>query len=219
MRRTKDESEQTRQRILAAARSEFARRGVTRTSLEHIARAAGVTRGAIYWHFANKAALFNAMREQVSVPLLDRTEFALLTSSAAEGGPLAAIERFMRALVDTVLRDAPTRDTFEILNLKCEYVDELDAQRAVQAARCQELAAKLEALYASAQRSGALREGLAPDLAALDSCIFMVGLLRMALLMGPRSSVRRRAGELIAAHVAQKRGHAPKRRTHASARP
>ena len=68
MRRTKHDSEQTRQQILAAARSEFAHRGVTRTTLEHIARSAGVTRGAIYWHFANKAELFRAMRDQEPAP-------------------------------------------------------------------------------------------------------------------------------------------------------
>src|SRR4051794_1245695 len=103
MRRTKDDSEQTRKRILAAARDEFARRGVTRTTLEHIAHAAGVTRGAIYWHFANKAELFNAMREQVMLPLVDRTDFALL--EGAEGDALEAVECFMQNLVAALLED------------------------------------------------------------------------------------------------------------------
>ena len=121
MRRTKDASEQTRQQILTAAREEFARRGVTRTTLEHIAHKAGVTRGAIYWHFANKAELFKAMREQVSIPLVDRTDFALL--EPCDGDALNGVERFMQGLIMAVLHDDETRKTFEILSLKCEYVD------------------------------------------------------------------------------------------------
>ena len=68
MRRTKEDAEKTRAAILAAAEVLFLEKGVAHTSLEHIARAAGVTRGAVYWHFENKAALFNAMLNQVRLP-------------------------------------------------------------------------------------------------------------------------------------------------------
>src|SRR5882757_7288734 len=64
-RRTKAEAEETRQKILDAAERLFFIDGVSRTSLEHIATAAGVTRGAIYWHFKNKLELFEALHERV----------------------------------------------------------------------------------------------------------------------------------------------------------
>ena len=116
MRRTKQESEQTRRHIIVAARRVFARRGVAHTTLEHIAAAAGVTRGAIYWHFSNKTELFEAMREQVALPLIDRTDFELL---AATDDPLLGIERFLHSLITTVVGDAATRSTFQIMSLKC----------------------------------------------------------------------------------------------------
>jgi len=47
VRRTKEEAEQTRDQILDAAEILFFERGVAHTSLEQIARAAGVTRGAV----------------------------------------------------------------------------------------------------------------------------------------------------------------------------
>lgn len=47
----------TRQRILDEALQEFATQGVISTSLSDIATAADVTRGAIYWHFANKESI------------------------------------------------------------------------------------------------------------------------------------------------------------------
>ena len=63
MRRTKQEAEQTRRRIMSAALRTFDRHGISRTTMEHIADAAGVTRGAIYWHFADKQALLAAIRD------------------------------------------------------------------------------------------------------------------------------------------------------------
>ncbi len=88
-RKTKAEAEQTRQKIIAAARSVFHSEGVSRTSLEKIAQVAGVTRGAVYWHFANKASLFFAMREEAKMAL-NRAETHLDALDAAD--PLAAIE-------------------------------------------------------------------------------------------------------------------------------
>ena len=49
MRRTKEQAEQTRTSILASAEILFLEKGVAHTSLEHIAKHAGVTRGAVYW--------------------------------------------------------------------------------------------------------------------------------------------------------------------------
>jgi len=200
MRRTKAESEATRRAILSAARRVFAHRGVTRTAMEHVADEAGVSRGAIYWHFANKTALFDAMRLQVSVPLIDRTDLALLTSRAAD--PLTAVERFLRNLVDTIANDSDTRQTFRIMMLKCEYVDEFEPELARQTAHWRELEAKLEKVYSQARRAGTLRPGLAPSMAALDTCVFVSGLTRLWLLDERDALIRSRARRLIAAHVA-----------------
>ena len=60
MRRTKEEAENTRTAILTAAELLFLKKGVSHTSLEQIARQAGVTRGAVYWHFQNKAQIGRA---------------------------------------------------------------------------------------------------------------------------------------------------------------
>ena len=68
MRRTKEEAEKTRCAILEAAETLFLEKGVAHTSLEHIARQAGVTRGAVYWHFQNKAHLFHELLSQVRLP-------------------------------------------------------------------------------------------------------------------------------------------------------
>ncbi len=63
-RKNKEESLLTRQHIILAALKEFEKRGVAYTTLDHIAKSAGVSRGAIYWHFTNKTALFNEIWNQ-----------------------------------------------------------------------------------------------------------------------------------------------------------
>jgi TetR/AcrR family transcriptional regulator, acrAB operon repressor len=199
LRRTKRESERTRRGILAAARKLFARQGVTRTTLEEIAAAAGVTRGAIYWHFADKNELFFAMREQVAVPLIDRIDLAL----RADGSdPVAGIERFLLDIVEALESDASVRQTFQIMGFKCEYVGELERELALQRLRCSELISKLTQAYGRAQRAGRLRVGLRPPMAAVETCSFLMGLTRLWLLDAKRSFVRRVARRLISAHVA-----------------
>ncbi|MEM9557139.1 MAG: TetR family transcriptional regulator [Acidobacteriota bacterium] len=64
-RKTKEETEQTRRRILDVALDVFAETGYTRSSLQDIADRAGFTRGAVYWHFKNKADLFAALGDDI----------------------------------------------------------------------------------------------------------------------------------------------------------
>lgn len=54
-------AEQTRQRLLEAAAKEFTEQGFTLSSASRIAAKAGLTRGSLYYHFASKEALFEAV--------------------------------------------------------------------------------------------------------------------------------------------------------------
>ena len=65
MRRTKTEALKTK-RISHACRIGYVlSEGIARTSLNEIAQAAGVTRGALYWHFKNKEDLFDALFQRI----------------------------------------------------------------------------------------------------------------------------------------------------------
>jgi TetR/AcrR family transcriptional regulator, acrAB operon repressor len=199
VRRTKEDSEQTRRQILDAARGVFARQGVTRTTLEQIARAAGVTRGAIYWHFADKTELFYAMREQVSLPMVDRTGFAWFPADTAD--PLGSVERFLMGVLEALTGDRATRETFQIMGFKCEYVGELERELDLHNSRCAELYTKLTAVYRRAERAGQLRKGLKPAPAALATCSFLVGLVRLWLLDTTGRRVRSKSKSVVKSHV------------------
>lgn len=117
-RRTKQDAERTRARILDMAEREFQRRGVSRTSLEQIARAAGVTRGAVYWHFRNKADLFNAMLNRVTLPL----EAEILKSGERTlDDPVAQIRNSYVAALRATVADPQARRVFEVALFKVEH--------------------------------------------------------------------------------------------------
>ena len=128
VRRTKSDALVTRNNLLDAAEQLFQRQGVARTSLNDIAVAAGTTRGAIYWHFKDKADLFNAMIERVTLPL----EAAINGTgcAAANGKPsLQALRQTMLGALRQTATDDQTRRVFEVATHKVEYVPEMQAVR------------------------------------------------------------------------------------------
>jgi len=95
-RKTKEEAQKTRQQLIEAAITQFSTRGVASTTLTDIADAAGLTRGAVYWHFTSKTELFNAIWDQ-QLPLSDLID-ERLTLDARDDPLLILRERFIVAL-------------------------------------------------------------------------------------------------------------------------
>jgi len=121
-RRTKADAQATRSSLLDAAEHLFQARGVSRTSLNDIATAAGTTRGAIYWHFKDKADLFNAMMERVKLPM----EAALHQMGHDAGtDPLDGLRQAIASALQRIVSDEQTRRVFEVATHKVEYVDDL----------------------------------------------------------------------------------------------
>ena len=128
VRRTKADALVTRNTLLDAAEHLFQAHGVSRTSLNDIATAAGTTRGAIYWHFKYKADLFNAMMERVTMPLEGALACAAGKAEAADNPLLSLRDSMMNALRQTAT-DEQTRRVFEVATHKVEYVSEMQAVR------------------------------------------------------------------------------------------
>ncbi len=128
VRRTKADALVTRNTLLDAAEHVFQAHGVSRTSLNDIATAAGTTRGAIYWHFEDKGALFNAMMERVTMPLEGALACAAGKAEAADNPLLSLRDSMMNALKQTAT-DEQTRRVFEVATHKVEYVSEMQAVR------------------------------------------------------------------------------------------
>lgn len=81
-RRTAEDAEQTRLTILETARTQFATLGYEGVTMEGVAVAAELTRGAVYHHFGGKAGLFRVVLEQI---LSEQGEHILATAEQASG--------------------------------------------------------------------------------------------------------------------------------------
>ena len=171
VRRTKADALATRERILDAAEQLFQARGVSRTSLHDIAAGAGVTRGAVYWHFRDKGDLFNAMMDRVREPI-----------GAVRCTPPSAdqvLPQLRRHLVDTLQRvvdDARLRRVIEIATQKAEYVDDLVV---VRQRHLQTVAEHVDGLRTCLDRLPALRGARAH---AIGLHALLAGLIHMWLL-------------------------------------
>ncbi len=199
VRQTKENAEITRQRIIDAAREVFLSRGVSRTSMEQIAAQAGVTRGAIYWHFSNKTELFSALREQVLLPLIDRMDDSLLLENNDD--PLGQIGKFLSGTIDALNESSDTRQTFEIMMVKCEYVEELSAVLEQTLYNCERIAKKIEQLYERAKTKGQLKPTDSPAILAMDTHLFFSGLIHLWVKDLDNKHYRAQATALISNHI------------------
>ena len=178
-RRTKLEAQVTRERLLDAAESVFRQRGVTRTSLAEIAAAAGVTRGAVYWHFKDKAALFHAMCDRATLPLDALFERAGETASAA---PLQTLRELCVGALQRLAVDARTQVVFDVIFHKTEMVDELaDIATSNETERCRCLS-QIEVILRRCAETGDLPPDTDPVLAAHGLNALMVGIMHQWVL-------------------------------------
>ncbi len=121
MRRTKEDAEQTRLKIIAAALELFSKNGYSNTTLAMIADEAGFSRGPIYWHFKNKDELYQAVLGFSQEPL----ERLIEQSQAMSDKPLDAIEHFISEWFRLLLENRWHRQSFEILLNKTELTEQM----------------------------------------------------------------------------------------------
>jgi TetR/AcrR family acrAB operon transcriptional repressor len=174
-RRTKEEAAATRDSILDAAEQLFVEQGVSRTTLQHIATAAGVTRGAIYWHFEDKAALFNAMMERVILPLEAARALFDLCDAA---NPLRDLREYMLGSLRVTVEDERARRVFEIATLKVEFVEEMGPVRERRQKSLEAWMTRAEGRIRLAIKRGEVKPEVSPRAAAIGMWVLTDGLIR-----------------------------------------
>lgn len=147
---------QTRAALVAAGRRLFGTRGFAATSVEDIAREARVTTGALYHHFATKAAVFEAVFEQVHADLMEASVQAAGQATDAIGLLSAGFGAFLDAVLEPEVQRILITDAPAVLGLA--RFTELDERYA--------FAATVAALEA-ANESGLLHVADPPTLARI----------------------------------------------------
>ena len=120
MRRKKDDADKTKAELLDAAQKVFSKRGFSSATLEHIAKEASVTRGAVYHHFREgKGEILNQL-------CIDRySRLQLESSNHPEKNNLAILKSMIMAYFNALRDDAQFADLQYILTFKTELSDEL----------------------------------------------------------------------------------------------
>ncbi|MCU7554753.1 TetR family transcriptional regulator [Alteromonas sp. ASW11-19] len=126
MRRTKAEAEQTRQAILDAAVEVFSERGVAKSTLENIAQAADVTRGAVYWHFKNKQEIFDALHDRLHTPFIQKILEGL---EGQHPDPVAQLQIICTQVLVDLFNEPDSQRVLTLFLLKCDYSGDLAASK------------------------------------------------------------------------------------------
>ena len=179
MRRTKEDAQQTRSALLDAAEQLFAVKGVSRTSLQDVAQAAGLTRGAVYWHFKDKADLFNAMMDRAVFPM---EEAIGGLSSHPDEDPLAQVRQVLLGALRLIENDERTRRVLDVATRKAEFVEELSAARDRHLQVHLNCRQHIESAIQTAQRKGLVRTSPDARAVAVGLTALISGLIELWML-------------------------------------
>lgn len=208
VRKTREEALATREQLLDAAEQVFQKRGVGHTTLAEVADAAGLTRGAIYWHFKSKADLFEAMVARAELPIDSAME---QMASESLDDPLGAV-RAMAIHALTHLAESPrTQAVFDVVFLRCEYTDDLKIVEQRHLADRDLCISRVQQGLEQAVRKGQLPAELDARLAAQGMYAFVGGLMRDWVQAPGGRDLKQAAPALIDAFIAGLRVNPPRR--------
>ena len=177
-RKTREESEKTRKSILEAAFAVFTNKGFTRATLEEIAAAAGVSRGAIYWHFIDKVDLFIALSDEIEGA-------AGVRPQDIRGEAIGSLEDLKQEILNYLMhfeRDDRYAVFYEMVCFRTEYTEELQPILERQREMHREIIGEMERGFLRLKEDGLVRFDLNPFHAALSLIAFINGIIETWLL-------------------------------------
>lgn len=178
-RKTKECAEQTRNKLIDAARHLFLKNGVSKTTLEQIAISAGYTRGAIHWHFKSKMEIFIAMKDAASAPLIIKLDKTLVELEGKD--QMDAIGQSIKDFLTALENDQVTRETFLITRRKCEYAGEFAGLKDQMDQEERECRSKISQAFMRASEMGQLRSDISPEIAEELTHSFIAGSMHRGL--------------------------------------
>lgn len=186
-RKTKEETEKTYYALLDAAAQLFIHQGVAKTTLNQIGEAAGMTRGAVYWHFKNKDAVVLALWQENASSLHDEMKHAL--EHMSDEHTAQDFRAIMGQVLQQVLEDPRLAQALRIM-IHCIEVTEEETELRLQ------LEAKRNSYYSSIlyackhlQARGCVKVDLPPESLAVGVMSYLYGLVSIHLEPGNRLEV------------------------------
>lgn len=192
-RRTKAEAEKTKSIIIDAALKEFSARGIGATTLDHVAKSARVTRGAIYWHFKNKIELYEDVLLLSQQPIYSLVEHAKSDSQPA----YQRLHGFMTTWLMMLADDAKYRDSFEILLNKTELTAEFAGTIENEKRLTKDVIALFDSLISAGVEDGSLKADVNRRQSSIALYAFLMGLTQSWLFNRRLFNLRKMASDLV----------------------
>jgi TetR/AcrR family transcriptional regulator, acrAB operon repressor len=215
-RKTKEDTEHTYSALLDAAEIVFKEKGVASSTLNDIAKMAGMTRGAIYWHFKDKSELVHAMCERATLPME-----AMFNEVTKVGGndPLGVIQKLTVHALTQVASSKQQQTVFDILFHKCEKTGEMAPMFEREKESRNDCHGKFESLLRQAVKLGQLPSDTNIKLTMQALHGYMVGLMHEWLLDPTAYDLAKHADVLVATLLAGMRVAPPRKRVIVLAKP
>lgn len=173
--KTKEEALETRKQILDSAIDVFYEKGVASASLNEIAERAGVTRGAIYWHFKNKLDIFEALHDALQHSFV---QIIVTDLQKDHPEPLLQLEQLCVALLVDLETNHTNRKILSVFSLKCDYSGEMAKFLVQQNANTQKGIALFSQYFQRALKQGMLEPDVDPHALALSLNFYLNGIVQ-----------------------------------------
>jgi len=194
LRKTKEEAEITREKLLDSALTLFSKKGYALTTLDDIAKTADVTRGAVYWHFKNgKISLFEAIVIERARRIGSLWEKIL----AEKGSPITTLRRLLVRTLEYYEEDKDYAAVQEMLLFKTQMVPEMEESMKIKAMRIHMSIQSIADLMSQAKKDGSVRTGVDPKTAALAAYSLILGVAGNWLLDRSSFSIKASAGGIV----------------------
>jgi AcrR family transcriptional regulator len=173
MRKTKEEAQKTKETILMAALDCFSDKGYFNTSLDDIAKAAAVTRGAVYWHFSNKPEIFDALHDSLHESFIEMITKDLERDSSE---PLRQLKELIIKLLKELESNKTKTRTLKLF-YHCDYSGDLNQFKQKHQDNKYKSLQLLSSYFQRAQQKGQLNKTAEPEILTLTLHCFLKGIL------------------------------------------
>ncbi|MRI32010.1 hypothetical protein EOPP23_03225 [Endozoicomonas sp. OPT23] len=176
-RKTKEEAEETRRFLMKTALKLFSEQGIQNTTLAVVAKEAGVTRGAIYWHFKDKADMLLALWESIFSPLELAYEKHM---DGFTGDPLDILEEIAASFFQLA---CSSPDILQMLKItRQSWSDPILSEHCRK--MCSDEVKSIQVIMEKAENAGCLREDLSAKAAAFSFYGYLEGVINSWLSTG-----------------------------------
>jgi TetR/AcrR family acrAB operon transcriptional repressor len=173
MRRTKEDAEKTRISILKAALKVFYKKGFSRATLSDISQAAGLSRGAIHWHFKDKSDLFLQLYDYMS----QKTPLRTKSWSDDSIQTLDDLKKLVCSGLESFYTSREVQHFLTVIFSRMEYIAEFDELSRHELVYQQTAVRELEDVYERLLNNGEIHNWISPHHAARHTYIFIDGMI------------------------------------------